>query len=170
MSVAEAAVVISKLPPGMSRDEFARAAKSIKRAVVLRTMWYPEIMDELERTAVEFLLASGVASESIELRGLPGSLELPLAAQQVAKAQGSKRTADVIVALGCVIQGDTPHFEHVCRAAMDGLMRVQLDTGVPIGCGLLTVNSREQAEARKSKGAESAQAALAMYALSRRGA
>lgn len=100
---------------------------------------------------------------------VPGAFELPLAAQK-AIAQG----AEVVIALGVVIQGETPHFDYVCNAATDGLTRVQLDSGVPIGFGLLTVNDESQALARaglagskEDKGAEAVQAALTMFALGR---
>jgi 6,7-dimethyl-8-ribityllumazine synthase len=77
-----------------------------------------------------------------------------------------------VVALGCVIEGDTPHFEYVCRAATDGLTRVQLDTGIPIGFGLLTVNNEKQAldraglpKSKEDKGAEAVEAAITMARL-----
>ena len=98
---------------------------------------------------------------------MPGAFELPLAAQRAATAG-----ADAIVALGVVIQGDTPHFEYVCASATDGLTRVQLDTGVPIGFGLLTVNTEQQAldragleGSREDKGAEAVEAAVLMARL-----
>ena len=98
---------------------------------------------------------------------VPGAFELPLAAQRAAD-QG----AQAIIALGVVIQGETPHFDYVCSAATDGLTRVQLDTKVPIGFGLLTVNTEAQALARaglegskEDKGSEAVQAALNMASL-----
>ena len=94
-------------------------------------------------------------------------LELPLAAQRAAD-QG----AQAIIALGVVIQGETPHFDYVCSAATDGLTRVQLDSNVPVGFGLLTVNNEAEALARagldgskEDKGAEAVQAALSMTSL-----
>ena len=98
---------------------------------------------------------------------VPGAFELPLAAQRAAD-QG----AQAIIALGAVIQGATPHFDSVCSAATDGLTRVQLDSNVPVGFGLLTVNNEAEALARagldgskEDKGAEAVQAALSMTSL-----
>ena len=99
-----------------------------------------------------------------------GFVEMPdNEAAQKAIAQG----ADVVIALGVVIQGETPHFDYVCDAATSGLMRVQLDTGVPVGFGLLTVDTEEQGLARaglessrEDKGAEAVEAAIAMARLS----
>ena len=98
---------------------------------------------------------------------VPGAFELPLAAQRAAD-QG----AQAIIALGVVIQGETPHFDYVCSAATDGLTRVQLDSKVPVGFGLLTVNNEVEALARagleaskEDKGAEAVQAALSMTSL-----
>ena len=98
---------------------------------------------------------------------VPGAFELPLAAQRAAD-QG----AQAIIALGVVIQGETPHFDYVCSAATDGLTRVQLDSNVPVGFGLLTVNNEAEALARagldgskEDKGAEAVQAALSMTSL-----
>jgi 6,7-dimethyl-8-ribityllumazine synthase len=95
---------------------------------------------------------------------VPGAFELPLAAKWAAE-----RGAKAIIALGVVIQGETPHFDFVCNSATEGLTRVQLDYGVPIGFGLLTVNHESEALARaglegskEDKGKEAVQAALTM--------
>ncbi len=91
---------------------------------------------------------------------VPGAFELPLAAKRVAK------TVDAIVALGCVLRGDTPHFEYISAAATNGLAQVALETGVPVGFGVLTVDTVEQAMQRSgesgNKGFEAATAALEM--------
>jgi len=94
---------------------------------------------------------------------VPGSFELPVAAGHLARAG-----YDAVVALGVVVRGGTPHFEYVCAAATDGLSRVALDTGVPVGFGLLTCDTEQQAldrsglpGASEDKGREAAEAALA---------
>src|SRR6058998_836202 len=76
---------------------------------------------------------------------VPGSFELPLAAK---RAAFSKKKYDGIVALGCVLRGETPHFEYISRAVSDGLQRVALETGIPVGFGVLTVDTVEQAMER----------------------
>jgi 6,7-dimethyl-8-ribityllumazine synthase len=98
---------------------------------------------------------------------VPGAFELPLAAQYAIQDG-----AEVVIALGVVIRGGTPHFEYVCSAATDGLTRVQLDTGVPIGFGLLTVDTEKQGidragleNSKEDKGAEAVEAAIVMARL-----
>jgi 6,7-dimethyl-8-ribityllumazine synthase len=93
---------------------------------------------------------------------VPGAFEIPLAAK---RAAGSKKY-DGIVALGCVVRGETPHFEYISGAASNGLQQVALETGVPVGFGLLTVDTVQQAMDRSgesgNKGSEAALAALEM--------
>jgi 6,7-dimethyl-8-ribityllumazine synthase len=98
---------------------------------------------------------------------VPGAFELPLAAQYAIQDG-----AEVVIALGVVIRGGTPHFEYVCNSATDGLTRVQLDTGIPIGFGLLTVDTEQQGldrsglkDSKEDKGAEAVEAAIVMARL-----
>jgi 6,7-dimethyl-8-ribityllumazine synthase len=132
---------------------------------VLVTGWHKKVMDGLQAGAERALKESG--NDTYEIWNVPGAFELPLAAQY-AIDQG----ADVVIALGCVIYGQTPHFEYVCRAATDGLTRVQLDTGIPIGFGLLTVNDEQQAldraglpDSKEDKGREAVEAAVLMASM-----
>jgi 6,7-dimethyl-8-ribityllumazine synthase len=90
---------------------------------------------------------------------VPGAFEIPLAAQALA------RDHDAVIGLGAVIRGDTPHFDFVAGECAKGLMRVQLDTGVPCVFGVLTTNDEEQAQARLDKGFESAEVAIEMARL-----
>jgi 6,7-dimethyl-8-ribityllumazine synthase len=89
---------------------------------------------------------------------VPGAFELPLAAMALAKT----RRFACVVALGCVIRGETPHFEYVASEAASGLQLAALETGVPVAFGVLTVDNVEQAEARIGKGAEAVRTALEM--------
>jgi 6,7-dimethyl-8-ribityllumazine synthase len=105
-------------------------------------------------------LAAYSVTQVTEVR-VPGTFELPVVAAELA------RTHDAVVALGVVVRGGTPHFEYVCSAATDGLTRVALDTGTPVGFGVLTCDDDEQALARaglegstEDKGYEAAAAAL----------
>lgn len=132
---------------------------------ILVTAWHKNITDGLLAGAERALKAAG--NDTYEIWNVPGAFELPLAA-----AYAIDQGADVVIALGCVIEGDTPHFEYVCRAATDGLTRVQLDTGIPIGFGLLTVNNEKQAldragleKSKEDKGAEAVEAAITMARL-----
>jgi 6,7-dimethyl-8-ribityllumazine synthase len=135
------------------------------QVAVLVTGWHKKVMDGLQAGAERTLKAAG--NDTYEIWNVPGAFELPLAAQY-AIDQG----ADVVIALGCVIYGETPHFEYVCRAATDGLTRVQLDTGIPIGFGLLTVNDEQQAldraglpDSKEDKGREAVEAAVLMASM-----
>ena len=136
-----------------------------KKIYVVATSWHTHVMDGLVLGAMRELEKAG--AKDVSVQRVPGAFELPLAAQY-AIARG----ADAVIALGVVIRGETPHFDYVCNAATDGLTRVQLDTGVPIGFGLLTVDNENQAIARaglegskEDKGAEAVQAALMMLSL-----
>jgi 6,7-dimethyl-8-ribityllumazine synthase len=101
---------------------------------------------------------SGVAREAITVMPVPGAFELPLAAMALAKT----RRYACIVALGCVVRGETPHFEYVAGEAASGLQLAALETGVPVAFGLLTLEAVDQAEARIEKGAEAVRTALEM--------
>jgi 6,7-dimethyl-8-ribityllumazine synthase len=132
---------------------------------VIVTSWHTEITDGLLAGAERSLQAAG--NDIYTVVRVPGAFELPLAAKWAAE-----EGADAIIALGVVIQGDTPHFDYVCQAATDGLNRVQLDYGVPVGFGLLTVNNEQQAldraglpNSREDKGAEAVEAAVLMARL-----
>ena len=131
------------------------------RVGVVASQWHEEVTTGLLDGALR-ALAQAHVDDPLVLR-VPGSFELPVACVRLARAR-----YDALVALGVVIRGDTPHFEYVCRAASEGLVRVTVDTGVPIGFGLLTCDDETQALDRaglpgsaEDKGCEAAQAALA---------
>jgi 6,7-dimethyl-8-ribityllumazine synthase len=117
-----------------------------------------EITTGLLEQALGELEARGVAKTAITVLPVPGAFELPLAAMALAR---SRRYA-CIVALGCVIRGETPHFEYVAAEAASGLQLAGLETGVPVSFGVLTCNTREQALARLNKGGEAVRSALEM--------
>jgi len=100
--------------------------------------------------------------EEVVVIRVPGSFELPVAAKRAAESD----KYDAIVALGCVMRGDTPHFEYISSAVSLGLQQVALETGIPVGFGVLTVDTVEQAMERSgeagNKGGEAAMAALGM--------
>lgn len=137
------------------------------RVAVVAASWHEQVMAGLVDGARRALDAAGV--DRMELLRVPGSFELPVVARAAAQAG-----FDAVVALGVVIRGGTPHFEYVCSAATDGLARVALDTGVPVGFGLLTCDDEQQAldraglpGSREDKGFEAAEAALATAAVLR---
>jgi 6,7-dimethyl-8-ribityllumazine synthase len=99
------------------------------------------VTDKLLEGALDAFARHGGNPADVEVARVPGAFELPLAAQRM--AAGGR--FDALVALGAVIRGETPHFDHVCSAATSGLARAMAETGVPIGFGLLTTDSVEQA-------------------------
>ena len=130
------------------------------KVAVVASSWHAQVMDGLVAGAQEALAAYQVGRSDVV--SVPGSFELPIVAQACARAG-----YDAVVALGVVIRGGTPHFDYVCGAATDGLNRVALDTGVPVGFGLLTCDTEAQALDRaglegssESKGYEATAAAL----------
>ena len=110
--------------------------------------FYPELADKLEGGAREALAGAGI--EAIDRFVVPGAFELPLAVKYA--AQSGRYGA--VVCLGAVIRGETDHYEYVCREAARGIQSVQLETGVPCGFGVLTVDSMEQALERVSGGSK----------------
>jgi 6,7-dimethyl-8-ribityllumazine synthase len=125
---------------------------------IVASRYNGEITNKLLATALEELDGSGVRREAITIMPVPGAFELPLAAMALAKT----RRFACVVALGCVVRGETPHFDFIASEAASGLQLAALETGVPVAFGVLTVDVVEQAEARVSKGAEAVRTALEM--------
>ncbi len=117
-----------------------------------------EISNRLLTSALEALAAAGVPDERITVMPVPGAFELPIGAMALAKT----RRYSCVIGLGCVIRGETAHFEYVAGEAASGLQLAGLETGVPVAFGVLTVDTADQAEARVDKGADAARAALEM--------
>jgi 6,7-dimethyl-8-ribityllumazine synthase len=117
-----------------------------------------EITNKLLEAALRELDESGVTREAVTVMPVPGAFELPLAAMALAKT----RRYACVIALGCVVRGETPHFDFIASEAASGLQLAALETGVPVAFGVLTVDSAEQAEARIDKGAEAVRTALEM--------
>jgi 6,7-dimethyl-8-ribityllumazine synthase len=125
---------------------------------IVASRYNGEITNKLLASALEELGEAGVRREAITVMPVPGAFELPLAAMALAKT----RRFACVVALGCVVRGETPHFEFIASEAASGLQLAALETGVPVAFGVLTVDVVEQAEARVSKGAEAVRTALEM--------
>lgn len=139
------------------------------RFAIVAARFNDMIVDSLIRGAVDTLVRHGAAEKQIELVRVPGAFDLPLVVQRLA---ASKR-CDAVVALGAVIRGATPHFEHVAGQCAAGLARVSLETGVPVAFGVLTTDTIEQAIERAgtkagNKGADAAMTALELANLLRR--
>ncbi len=146
-----------RVPDGYPVLEGAPAGRRRAVAVVV-ARFNAEISSALLQSALDELEEAGVSADAVLVMPVPGAFELPLAAMALAKT----RRYACVVALGCVIRGETPHFDFVASEAASGLQLAAIETGVPVSFGLLTCETREQAEARVGKGAEAARAALEM--------
>jgi len=145
------------VPPGYAVLE--GQAEGRRRAVgIVVSRFNGDVTGRLLESALDELGARGVGPESITVMPVPGAFELPIAAMALAKT----RRFACIVALGCVIRGDTPHFDYVASEAASGLQLAAIETGVPVAFGVLTLDRPDQAEPRYSKGAEAVGTALEM--------
>jgi 6,7-dimethyl-8-ribityllumazine synthase len=130
-----------------------------RRAVgVVVSRFNGEVTNRLLESALDELETAGVVREAVTVVQVPGAFELPLGAMALAKT----RRFACIVALGCVIRGDTPHFDYVAGEAASGLQLAALETGIPISFGVLTLESADQADDRIAKGGEAVRSALEM--------
>ncbi|MCL5775172.1 MAG: 6,7-dimethyl-8-ribityllumazine synthase [Patescibacteria group bacterium] len=120
-----------------------------------------EITEGLLRSAKLALKKYGVKEKNIATVSVAGAVEIPFALQKLALAQ----RYDCLVALGCVIRGETPHFDYVCKMAQEGVLRVSQDFRLPVGFGVLTVFSVKQARSRFHVGGEAVEAALELASL-----
>jgi len=147
---------------------------SAPHLLIVEAPYYRDIAEELRAGAVETLVAAGAGFDVI---AVPGAFEIPAAIALAAglhlpKGRSLIKSYDGFLALGCVIRGETTHYDYVCGESARGLQDLALNHGLAIGFGILTTENGEQAWARaardkKNKGAEAARAALAMIALRR---
>jgi 6,7-dimethyl-8-ribityllumazine synthase len=133
------------------------------RFAIIASRWNPRITEQLVAGAREAFRAHGVADDAVDVIRVPGAWELPVTAARLAAAAGHA----AIVALGCVIRGDTRHYEQVADGCSEALMRVSLDYGLPVANGVLAVDRYADAEARAggnhgNKGEEAALVAIEM--------
>jgi 6,7-dimethyl-8-ribityllumazine synthase len=146
-----------RVPPGYSVLE--GEPHGARRAVgIVVSRFNGEVTSRLLESALDELERAGVAADAITVMPVPGAFELPIGAMALAKT----RRYACVVALGCVIRGDTPHFDYVAAEAASGLQLAGLETGVPVSFGVLTLERADQAEARIDKGAEAVRTGLEM--------
>lgn len=136
------------------------------RVGIVVSRWNTDITSSLRRGAERVLIACGVHESNIVIAEVPGAFEIPLACAQLA----ASNAVDGIIALGCVIKGDTAHFEYVSDSAMQGIREVSLQYLLPVTCGILTTYTIEQALQRAgddedNKGSEAALTAIEMIQL-----
>lgn len=150
----------------MTHYEGDLRAPAKARFVIIASRWNPRITDSLVAGARKAFDANGVEEQALDVVRVPGAWEIPVVAARLARGGGYA----AVVALGCVIRGDTRHYEQVADGCSEGLMRVSLDTGVPVLNGVLAVEDAEDAERRAggshgNKGEEAALVAIEMAEL-----
>ena len=148
--------------------EFSNISAEDFRFAVVISRWNHELTSKLEAGAVDALTKAGATKDAIEIFRVPGAFELPLASMKAAESG----RFDAVIALGVVIRGETPHFEFVAGEAAAGVRQASLETGIPVMFGVVTADTREQAEARcggsvGNKGSEAAMSAIEMANLVR---
>ena len=159
---------MSEGPPKPVVVEGSMVAPSGARFAIVASRFNDFIVDRLIAGATDALVRHGVDASRITIVRVPGSWEIPLACSKIA----TKGKTDAIIALGCVIRGATPHFDHVAGEASKGVASVSVATGVPIAFGVLTTDTIEQAIERAgtkmgNKGWDSALSAIEMVSLLR---
>lgn len=146
--------------------EGTMTAASGKKFALVVTRWNSFVVEHLLSGAVDYLVRHGVAREDLTVVYCPGAFEVPLTVKKLAE----KKQYDAVIALGAVIRGGTPHFEYVAGECVKGLASVNLEYGLPVSFGVLTVDTIEQAIERSgtkagNKGEEAAASALEMVSL-----
>lgn len=146
-----------------SVSEKSKLDLSKKTFAIVVAEWNEEITEPLYQGAFDALLKLGAKKKNIIRKSVPGSFELPLAAQWMAE----KKEVDAVICLGCVIQGETPHFDYICQAVAQGIMKVNLKSNKPVAFGVLTTLNKTQAMDRAggkygNKGEEAAVTVIKM--------
>ncbi len=134
------------------------------KVAIVAAEWNNQVTDALLQGAVDTLLANGVKDEDIFVARVPGTIELTFAAQQMAESY----EPDAVIAIGCVVRGDTPHFDYVCQSVTQGITHLNTLFGIPFIFGVLTTDTMQQALDRAggklgNKGDEAAVTAIKMH-------
>jgi 6,7-dimethyl-8-ribityllumazine synthase len=152
---------ILKTVTGKSKIDLSK-----KTFAIVVAEWNEEITEPLYQGSYQSLIKAGVKSKNIIRKSVPGSFELPLAAQWMA----DQKEVDAVICLGCVIQGETAHFDYICQAVAYGIMKVNLKSNKPVAFGVLTTLNKKQAIERAggkhgNKGEEAAFTVIKMLEL-----
>lgn len=128
------------------KNSVLHSAKNLKFGIVI-SRFNEGVSNGLLSHCLQTLVACGAKPKNIQVCWVPGAFEIPFAAQRVARA----KKADAIICLGCIIRGQTPHFEHIAREASHGIARVALDYDLPVIFGVLTTNTEKEARDRSGR-------------------
>ncbi len=134
------------------------------KGCIVVARWNSAITDKLLENALQTLLKCKMLKKNIRVVHVAGSVEIPFALHKLAKLN-KKEKYDFMVALGCVIRGETPHFDYVCKMTQEGILEVMLEDDMPVGFGILTMNNLKQAKDRIHVGGEAALAAVELALL-----
>lgn len=145
----------------MKSNKFGKLSGKQKKIAIVQSRFNDKITNSLTEGAMDAFKETGVLLKNIDIILVPGAFEIPLACKKLSE----KKRYDGIIAIGAVIKGETAHFEYICKAATDGIMRVSLDSGLPISFAVITTYNEKQALARagknkKNKGYEAAMALI----------
>lgn len=138
------------------RKEFETFDASNKRVGIVVAQFNADITGKLLESALKRTEDYQIKEANVDVIAVAGAIEIPLALQRLAMAQDYY----ALVAIGCIIKGDTPHFDYVCKFVTEGILRVQLDRDLPIAFGILTCNNYQEAEDRANLGGEHLDAVL----------
>jgi 6,7-dimethyl-8-ribityllumazine synthase len=149
--------------PSANKPSARKFSVSNKKIGIVVAQWHNDITDALLKGALDVLKKAGIKTTDIVIMQAPGSFELPLAAQWLI----NDHEASAVLCLGCIIKGETPHFDFISQAAAQGIMNLNLTYNIPVIFGVLTTNTLQQARERSggkhgNKGADAAVAALEM--------
>ncbi|MFN8166685.1 MAG: 6,7-dimethyl-8-ribityllumazine synthase [Bacteroidia bacterium] len=158
---------MSSLHHNLSVTGLLPDASSMSFAIVV-SEWNSDVTEALYKGCLDTLILAGCSKEKISRFNVPGSFELPLGA----KYAMNKSKADAVICIGCVIQGETRHFDFICDAVSNGIMNLGLESGIPVIFGVLTPQNQQQALDRAggkhgNKGVEAAATAIKMIDLKR---
>ena len=134
--------------------------RKLKAGIVV-ARWNSEITQGLLESALATLKKCNLSDKNIRVISVAGSVEIPFALHKLAQS----RKHNFLIALGCVIRGDTPHFDYVCKMAQEGILKVMLEDNIPVGFGVLTTDNIKQARVRMHVGGEAALATLELSLL-----
>ncbi len=141
---------------GVPQAQFSKFDASSYRVGIVAAEFNSEICDALLENALAAAEACGIKRDMIIVYRVPGSVEIPV----ILRALAEKKPYDCLVAIGCVVRGETPHFDYVAKIVAEGVLEVTMRYGIPVGFGVLTCDTQEQAKARLHAGEGAMQAAL----------
>lgn len=151
---------------GNYRNSLGNAANSGYRIGIVVAAWHNDITNKMLQGALLSLKKGGISTQAIIIDKVPGSFELPLAAQWLY----NKHKTDAVICIGCIIKGETPHYKFIAQAVTTGIMELGIKHNIPFIFGVLTTNTLKQAQQRSggkygNKGTEAAKTALEMLNL-----